>query len=155
MVGRVFGKTSYSTYEGTMNITKLEEDLRRDEGVRKFPYLCTADKMTIGVGRNLDDVGLSEDEIEYLLRNDIERVINELYNRIDFFDTLSEPRQRALTNMAFQLGINGLMKFKKMWAALEVGHYDRAATEALDSKWARQTPQRAGRIVKVIKTGED
>ena len=136
-----------------MNITRLEADLKRDEGVRNFPYLCTQDKLTIAVGRNLDDVGLSDDEVDYLLRNDIERVINQLYAKIPHFGDFTEPRQRALANMAFQLGINGLMKFKKMHEALKNGHYTRASVECLDSKYAEQTPLRAKRIAEIIKTG--
>lgn len=138
-----------------MNITRLEADLKRDEGVKNFPYLCTEDKLTIGVGRNLDDVGLSDDEIDYLLRNDIERVINELYSRLDFFSSLCEVRQRALANMVFNLGINRFMGFRKMINALEAGDYTKAMIEALDSKWARQVGARSDRIARMIKTGED
>mgnify|MGYP006208816685 CR=1 FL=1 len=75
----------------------------RDEGLRLKPYRCTADKLSLGYGRNLDDVGISEDEAEYLLANDIRRVVAELYNALPWFSALPELWQRALANMAFQM----------------------------------------------------
>ena len=137
-----------------MNIPKLIEELRQDEGVKQFPYMCTSGKLTIGVGRNLQDVGLSPDEMDYLLANDISRAIHTTSSSIDFFEELNEARQRALTNMAFQMGISGLLTFKKMIKAMRHGNFEIAATECLDSEYSRQTPARAARIAETIRSGQ-
>lgn len=140
----------------TINIEKLTDDLRRDEGVKKHAYRDHLGYLTIGVGRLIDERrggGLSDHEIDFLLQNDIDRVIGALTYRIPFYTELSEARQRALANMAFQMGINGLLRFSKMLEAMRIGHFDRAYIEALDSDWATQTPERAKRIAKMIKSG--
>jgi len=131
----------------------LKSDLKRDEGVRRKPYLCTAGKVTIGVGRNLDDMGITECEADYLLENDIGRILKELDQNIAWWRDLSEGRQRALINMAFNMGISRLLKFKKTLFALQNGGYDIAAAEALDSQWARQVHERACRIARLIVEG--
>ena len=134
-------------------MTDIFQDLRRDEGVRNKPYKCTADKLTIGVGRNLEDVGLSNEEIEFLLQNDVKRVRKELAGNFPWYLRLSPNRQRALENMCFNLGIRRLKGFRKMLTALELGQLATAAAEALDSKWARQVGARADRIAVLIKEG--
>ena len=137
-----------------MNLSKLVTDLKRDEGLKLKPYKCTADKLTIGYGRNLDDVGISEVEAETMLINDIHNVINDLDMYIPWWKSLSEDRQRAMINLGFNLGLPRLMGFKKMLKALREGDFDRAAKEALDSKWAIQVKSRANRIAKLIEEGE-
>lgn len=134
-------------------MTDIFQDLRRDEGVRNKPYKCTAGKLTIGVGRNLEDVGLSNEEIEFLLQNDVKRVRKELAGNFPWYLRLSPNRQRALENMCFNLGIRRLKGFRKMLASLELGQWDTAAAEALDSKWARQVGARADRIAELIRHG--
>jgi len=136
-----------------MNVPKLINDLKREEGVKRFPYKCTAGKLTIGVGRNLEDVGLSSAEIDYLLANDISRVIHAVMGSIGFFSELNEARQRALINMGFQLGVNGLLKFKNMLKSMSEDDFETAAMESLNSKWAKQTPNRAARIAEQIRSG--
>ncbi len=134
-------------------IDALKKDLRRDEGVRLKPYLCTAGKMTIGVGRNIEDMGITDLEADYLLENDIQRVVSELDTALSWWRDLSGQRQEALINMCFNMGIRRLLTFRKMLGALESGRYDAAATEALNSKWARQVGARAKRIAAVLKEG--
>ena len=139
-----------------MPIITLQDMLKLDEGVRTKPYKCTADKTTIGVGRNLQDVGLSGDEIEYLLCNDMRRVRSELINDSEIgiiYGRLDEVRQMAIKNMCFNLGINRLKKFKKMWRALSNKNYEVAANEAIDSKWYKQVGNRGERVVHIIRTG--
>lgn len=136
---------------------QVKEDLRRHEGLRLFPYHDTVGKLTIGIGRNLDDVGIREHEAEYLLGTDIfdlkYALSSQLYKRHNYQLTKAPKQvQRALMNMAFQLGIAGLMQFKRMFKALRQGHYAAAATEALDSKWARQVPGRAEEVAGWIRT---
>ena len=134
-------------------IERLLADLRRDEGERLKPYRCTAGRLTIGVGRNLDDVGISAQESDYLLRNDVARVTNELDRSVPWWRTLDEPRRRALANMAFNLGVPRLLGFKNMLAALKAQEWDRATQEALNSRWASQVGDRAARIAATFKTG--
>lgn len=136
-----------------MNLDLLKKELIRDEGQRLKPYRCTAGKLTIGVGRNLDDVGLSADEAAYLLGNDIARVMAELDKALPWWRGLSEVRQRALANMAFNLGVPRLLGFARMLAALQAGQWDEAAKQALASKWAQQVGARSDRIAKMIKEG--
>ena len=82
----------------------------------------------------------------YLLGNDISNVVAGLDDKMPWWDTMSESAQRALANMCFQLGLNGLLAFKKMLACLEAHDYAGARREALDSTWATQTPNRAAHV---------
>lgn len=134
---------------------RLMDQLKLHEGVRSHPYDCPAGYLTIGVGRNISEtgIGLSDDEIDYLLRNDIERCYNEL-DRFSWFMDLDSVRQEALVNMCFNLGFTRLMKFQKMMGAMAEGKYKLAAVEALDSKWAKQVGQRAKDIAHMFSTGE-
>lgn len=131
----------------------LREQLIRDEGLRLKPYQDTEGKWTIGVGRNLSDVGLTYGECEYLLENDIVRARAGVLARIDFSHRLDEVRREALVNMAFNLGINGLLGFKKFLTALEMGDWAQAAHEMLDSKWHQQVGLRAERLAEQIRSG--
>lgn len=134
-------------------MNKLTKQLIRDEGLRLKPYHDTVGKLTIGVGRNLDDNGITEDEASYLLQNDIAVSKREL-SAYGWFNRLDEVRQGAIINMHFNLGLPRLLTFRKMIAALECGNYTKAANEALDSRWANQVGQRAVRLARQIKTGE-
>lgn len=136
-----------------MNFDLLKEELIRDEGLKLKPYRCTAGKLTIGVGRNLEDVGISASEAAYLLQHDIDRVLAEMSYRIPWWGNLSENRQRVLANMAFNLGIDGLLKFKNTLALIQAGKYEDAAKEMLNSKWANQVGNRARRLAKMMAEG--
>ena len=127
----------------------LKNDLIADEGIRLKPYLCPAGKTTIGVGRNLDDVGITEAEAMTLLDDDIARVTAQLAKALPWLQ--GNNVQRAVGNMTFQMGLGGVLKFKKMLAALQVKDYTTARREALNSAWARQTPQRAKRVTDLMK----
>ena len=129
----------------------LVERLLADEGLRLKPYKDTVGKLTIGVGRNLDDRGITEVEAKYLLVNDIKVAEKELTTHAPWWWNLDKPRQEALLNMCFNLGWSRLAKFEKMLAALKAHDYDAAAIEALDSKWATQVGDRAKRIAKEFK----
>lgn len=131
----------------------LIKDLMRDEGVRLKPYRCTAGKLTIGIGRNLDDVGISEAEAGILLGNDVAKVVAGLDEALPWWRDLSEARQRALINMGFNLGLSGLLAFKRTLALLRAGEYEKAASAALESKWAKQVGGRAVRIAQMIREG--
>lgn len=129
----------------------LRKDLIAEEGIRLKPYLCPAGKTTIGVGRNLDDVGITEDEAMMMLDNDIERVKAQLAKALPWLETKPQGVQRAIANMTFQMGLGGVLKFQKMLAALQARDYNAARREALDSAWAKQTPQRAKRVTDLFK----
>ena len=127
----------------------LKNDLIADEGIRLKPYLCPAGKTTIGVGRNLDDVGITEAEAMTLLDDDVARVTAQLAKALPWLQ--GNNVQRAVGNMTFQMGLGALLKFKKMLAALQARDYNAARREALDSAWAKQTPQRAKRVTDLFK----
>lgn len=135
-----------------MNVEKLTDQLIRDEGLRLKPYTDTVGKLTVGIGRNLDDVGISESEARYMLKNDITKFVSEL-TKLDWFNGLDEPRQVAIANMAFNLGVEGLLDFKNMIDCIKCAKYKLAAEHALSSKWARQVGKRANRIAEQIATG--
>ena len=130
----------------------ITSDLKRDEGLRLKPYICSAGKTTIGYGRNLDDVGITVREAEILLENDIARAIADLDRALPWWHDLPESWQRGLLNMAFNLGLTRLLGFKKMLAALEAGDGERAALEALDSVWSGQVGERAQRIAALYRS---
>ena len=138
-----------------MDKQRLIEQLRLHEGVEHKPYVDTVGKTTIGVGRNLDDVGLTDDEIDYLLDNDIHTVMSELDIWWDGWRELDEVRQRVLADMMFNMGRPTLHKFENFHAALVDGNYEQASVEMLDSRWAEQVGQRAQRLAGMMATGED
>ena len=132
----------------------LREQLLRDEGVRLRPYKDSVGKLTIGIGRNLDDVGISMSEAELMLSHDISRAWAALIVALSWSVRLDEARRGVLLNMAFNLGINGLLGFERMLTACEAGDYDRAAREMLESKWATQVGPRAHRLAQQMRSGE-
>lgn len=132
----------------------IQDDLIRDEGLRLKPYICPAGKLTIGVGRNLDDKGITKAEALLLLDHDINEVVMALHRKLPWFDYLGLARQDVLVNMAFNMGVTALLKFKKMLAAVEAGDYHRAADEMLASKWAGQVGRRATRLAVVMREGQ-
>lgn len=138
--------------------SELARQLRADEGERSCVYQDTMNLWTIGVGRLVDSrkpgAGLRPDEITYLLNNDIDDRIESLTRRLPWFQTLDDARRGALLNLAFQLGVDGLLGFKNTLAMIQRGDYESASIAMLDSKWATQTPERAKRMAKQIKTGQ-
>ena len=136
---------------------KLLAMLKRHEGVESHAYECSEGKITVGVGRNIDaegGIGLSEEEIDFLLQNDIQRCIVELSSEYDWFRDLGDVRKDAMVDIAFNLGINRLRLFKRALAAMAVGNYKEASTEFLDSKWAKQVGSRALELTDMIASGE-
>ena len=139
-----------------MNNNKLIEMLKRHEGVETHAYKCSASKITIGVGRNIDPeggLGLSEDEVDYLLQNDIKRIIFELDFQYDWFHNLNEARKDAMIDISFNLGQTRLRKFEKALTAMSKGEWDTAADEFMDSKWSKQVGNRAKELTDIIRSG--
>lgn len=136
-----------------MNSRLLVEELKRDEGVRLKVYLDSRGIATIGVGRNLRDVGISEGEALALLEADIARTTADLDRTIPWWVTLDEVRQRVLMNMAFNLGVSGLLGFHQALAMVRAADYAGAAREMLISTWAEQTGPRAQRLSNMMRDG--
>lgn len=136
-----------------MNTELLAQELTRDEGKRNRVYTDSVGIPTIGVGRNLRDVGLSDDEVDYLLANDIKRAIAGLFNALPWVENLSDNRQRALVNMVFNMGLDSFLGFKNTIALLQSGNFESASHKMLDSKWAQQVGPRAARIAQMIREG--
>jgi len=137
-------------------IAELTAQLTRDEGRERSAYQDHLGFWTIGVGRLIDTRkggGLREDEIDYLLRNDINDRIDQLGRRIPWFLELDSARQGVLLNMSFQLGVDGLLAFKNTLARVRAGNFAGAASGMLQSLWATQTPERAQRLAKQMETG--
>ena len=130
-----------------MNVISLaKESLKKHEGYRQFSYLCTAGKVTVAYGRNLQDKGISEPEAMYLLENDIVECIQDLSALLKCWNTLSEYQQAALIDLRFNLGATGFRTFKKTIAALEAGDFQEAALQIMNSRYADQVHKRADDI---------
>ena len=136
---------------------KLIEMLKLHEGVEKHAYECSASKITVAVGRNIDPegvIGLSEDEIDYLLQNDIDRVYAELDTEYDWFAGLDRVRQDAMIDISFNLGQTRLRAFKNAIAGMASGDWNEAADQFMDSRWSGQVGNRAKTLTEMIRTGE-
>lgn len=136
-------------------MNKLIEQLLFHEGLRLKPYRDTVGKLTIGVGRNLDDKGITQEEALHLLENDIHEVEAKLRQALPWIQDLDEVRYRVLVDMGFNLGVAGLLKFKRTLRFVETGNYASAAGAMLESKWARQVKARASRLASMMATGHD
>ncbi len=136
-----------------MNQQEIEEQLIKHEGFENKMYFCSMGKPTIGVGRNLESYGLSEEEIYLLLRNDIKKCVRDLNIVFRNFNDFNDILQHALIDMRFNLGCSGFRKFRKMIKAIKRGDLEEAAEEAIDSKWYHQVKERAKNIVSMIRGG--
>ena len=137
-----------------MDYMRLIAQLRKHEGVEHKPYTDTVGKLTIGVGRNLDDRGLSDHEIDFLLQNDIQLVEEELDQWWPHWRSLNQTRQLVVADMMFNMGRPRLSQFKMFLAALQAANYETASTEMLDSKWAGQVKGRATTLADMMSTGD-
>lgn len=133
-------------------VKRLKDMLIRHEGLKLKPYLCTAGKLTIGVGRNIQDRGITYQEAMMLLENDI-RLIKAQLSQHEWFFSLDLIRKEVIIDMAF-MGVAKLLGFKKMIAAIEKGDYREAAFEMLDSDWANQVGDRAAELALMMESGE-
>jgi len=138
-----------------MNQNRLARTLERHEGFRDKPYHCTAGKLTIGIGWNLDDSPMRYSEARFRLKNDLDECRWDLENLLQGqFDGLPDHVQGVLMNMRFQLGPGGFRTFKKFIAAIRGWDFVLAQKEGLDSKWARSdTPERARELMEVLRHG--
>jgi lysozyme len=151
------------------------EELIKHEGLKLQVYQDTLGIDTIGIGRNLEDRGITKQELDeldipsidhvyeygiteadavYLATNDVQIVEEELVRAHPCVDRLDSVRQLIVMDMAFNLGVPRLCKFKKMWSAIHEEQYDVAAKEMLDSRWARQVKGRATKLANAMHNGE-
>ena len=150
-------------------LERIKEQLLRHEGLRLKPYRCTAGKLTIGIGRNLDDCGISQTEAYVLLENDIQNCEKQLLDEIpEIYNPLDEVRKSVLLNMCISipqsrfaslrepcyLGINGLLGFKNTLVFVKAGDWERAANNMLVSRWAKQVGRRAIELSELMRKGK-
>jgi len=135
------------------SVDKLIKQIKKHEGVELKPYKCTSNKLTIGIGRNLEDVGISEHEAEYLLMNDLDTYMTAA-KTYDWYAGLNDARKAVIVNMLFNMGQTNFNKFLKMKQALDEGDFSEAAKQMLESKWAKQVKGRAVELSKQMETGK-
>lgn len=131
----------------------LRDRIARHEGFRPKPYNDSRGFLTIGYGRCLDTNGISQDEGLYLLDDDIGYATRQLIASLPWAEQMDDVRRGVLIEMAFQLGLGGLLQFKHMLAAAQQSIWDRAADEMLSSSWAQQTPDRAQELANLMRNG--
>lgn len=136
-----------------MDYEKLAARVRRNEGLSYLPYRCSAGALTIGYGHNLEARGIPKEVADLLLKQDLEIAEKQVKNAFIWWPKLDDARMGVLVEMCFNLGISGLVGFKKMLSAVEAGDYQTAAQEMLSSKWARQVKGRAVELAKIMQTG--
>lgn len=137
-----------TTYSMTRN------QIERDEGRKNKIYKDSEGILTIGIGRNLESKGLSDNEVNILYDNDLRDAIVDARRLVPNFDKHNPARQGVIINMSFNLGLGRLSKFKKFLAALEVRDYQKAAAEMKDSRWYHQVKDRAVRLCKQMESGQ-
>lgn len=132
----------------------LLAQLKAHEGLRLKPYRDTVGKLTIGIGRNLDDVGLREEEAVCLFFGDLRDVEEALDKRLPWWRELDGPRRAVLLDMGFNLGVDGLLAFQTTLAHAKARRFAEAASQMLRSKWAGQVGRRALTLSRMMRTGE-
>jgi lysozyme len=138
-----------------VDLVKLKAQLTEEEGIRSKPYVDTQGVLTIGIGRNLRDKGISEDEINYLYQNDVADVTDDLAKNLPWALDLDDVRQRVIYDLCFNIGLGGLLRFHKFIEYAQEGKHDLAAAELQDSLWFNQVGKRGPKLVEMYRTGVD
>jgi len=133
-----------------MNLKKLIDQLKAHEGFSSTAYKCTADRWTIGYGRNISDKGISEREAQFLLDNDIQECYDDLLPLFINFELIQDSIQHVLLDMRFQLGAAGFRKFKKMITAVNNRNQEEMIKQMRDSSWYTQVKTRADNLIRLI-----
>lgn len=133
-----------------MNYQKLKTMIIGHEGVRYKPYLCTAGKLTIGIGHNLDDKGISKAVSDLMYEEDVTEVISDLRTIFEDFDALPEQIQLVLADIPFQLGSGGFRSFKRMIIAVKGRNWPGMIVQMKNSEWYRQTTKRANDLIYMV-----
>jgi lysozyme len=132
----------------------LVERLKTEEGLRPYPYLDSLGILTIGYGRNLVSNGISVDEAKMMLLSDVLRASRQVDASLPWSKDLDEVRYAILVDMAFNMGIKSLLKFKKTLKSVQEKRFQEAAIEMLQSTWAKQVGKRADKLAKAMDDGE-
>ena len=135
-----------------MNREAVRKRLIEEEGLRLFPYTCTSDKLPLGVGRNIQDRGISDITALQMLDEDIDLCVHELEKNISWWDEAPAGIQEVLIDLCFNMGISRLMLFTKTLQYLSHGDMENAADELLDSRYATMVPKRAKRNADIIRS---
>ena len=130
----------------------LLNDIKKHEGFRSKVYKCTEGFDTIGYGFAIKDLELDEDIAEEILIRKIEKLVKRVRSKFDWLDTVPREVQGVLVNMSYQMGVSGVSKFKKALHAMQMFQWKKAADEMLDSRWAKQTPNRAKELSDIIRS---
>ena len=134
-----------------MNLEAIRNRLVLEEGLKLTPYKCTANKLTIGVGRNIEDRGISNETAMQMLDEDIDIMVNELRQNLSWFDKQNDAIQGVLIDLCFNMGISRLLMFVQTLKLIEQGFYTMAADELLDSKYAAMLPARSKRNAEILR----
>jgi len=130
---------------------EIKRQLTHDEGKRFKPYVCSAGKLTIGIGRNLEDVGISEATVDQLFTEDLNRCLIHAQRLFPHhWDTFSDLRKAGIINMIFNLGAVGFSQFKNMIEAIKQNDLKRIREHGAASLWAHQVKSRAQRVLTLI-----
>ena len=129
----------------------LIDKIKEHEGFRSTVYQCTAGYDTVGFGFKVSDLELDLDIAEEILKRKLDKLIKRVHNRFSWVSNAPEPIQEVVYNMCYQMGVSGFSKFKKTIQYLADKNYDKASKEMLDSRWARQTPNRAIELSNIVK----
>ena len=137
-----------------INIEKLTKELKRDEGYRDKVYTCSAGKLTIGYGHNVEDNPIPETIATALLGHDIGQALAKC-EQWAWFYPLSDVRKRVIVNMVFNIGAGGVARFRRMISAIEAEDWKGAAEEMKDSRWFDQVGKRATRLAHMMEYDTD
>jgi len=140
-------------YAGELHKRDAYEYIKKHEGLRLHLYKDKTGKLCIGWGHNIEDLGIDREVADLLFEKDYQRAYRKAIEHIPFFLDLDETRQLVIIDMIFNLGIKGVLDFRRMLQALEREEWDRAAEELLKSKYAKQCPDRAKENARLLKTG--
>lgn len=124
-------------------LNEIRDHVKEYEGYSQLVYECTAGYATIGYGRNLEQRGITKEESEYLLANDLQQCLKELRGIINKFDELPEKAQLVLVDMCYNLGLSKLLNFENMLDAIDARNWQEASEQLLDSRYAAQVKRRA------------
>ena len=128
----------------------LIDNIKISEGYRSKVYKCTEGYDTIGYGFAIKDLELDEDICDMILERKVGKLVERLEKNLPYLRSLPKDAQDVLIEMAYQMGVSGLLKFKKTLMYVESKDYKDASVEMLDSRWAKQTPNRAKKLSDIM-----
>lgn len=133
------------------NMQGLIDSIKQNEGYRAKVYKCSEGFDTIGYGFAIKDLELSEEICDLILNEKLEKYKKEINTKFNWLNDMPINIQHIVIEMCYQIGVTGFSKFKKTIAYLRDKNWEKASVEMLDSKWAKQTPNRAKRMSEIVK----